>query len=108
MQSPVPPDYLVLVQMFPSTGSTDVALVDVGSGGVMATVQAVSPAGGPRGFWGGQIGNPSRLEGATLNIARATAPAIEEMLRGVAIGITKPTIAMVHSSKVSGEDTSTK
>lgn len=50
----------------------------------MATVQAVSPVGGQRGLWGGQIGNPARLERATLNIARATAPAIEEMLRGVA------------------------
>jgi hypothetical protein len=75
-------NYLLLVRMHPATGSADVSLFHVGSGGVMATVQAVSPAGGQRGFWGGRISNPARLERTTLKIAQATAPSVEEMLRG--------------------------
>lgn len=75
-------NYLLLVRMYPATGSADVALVHVGSGGVMATAQAVSPNGGQRGFWGGQIRNPARLERTTLKIAQVTAPVVEEMLRG--------------------------
>ena len=77
-------NYLLLVRMYPATGSADVALVHVGSGGVMATAQAVSPNGGQRGFWGGQIRNPARLERTTLKIAQVTAPVVEEMLRGAA------------------------
>ncbi len=77
-------NYLILVQMHPSTGSADVVLYDVGSGGVMVTMQAVSPDGGQRGFWGGHIRNPARLERATLRIAQAAVPAVEEVLRGVA------------------------
>lgn len=42
--------YLMLVRMHPETGSADVVLYHVGSGGVMATAQAVSPGGGQRGF----------------------------------------------------------
>jgi hypothetical protein len=75
-------DYLLLVKMDPATGSADVALIHTGSGGVMATVQAVSPDGGQRGFWGGPIRNPARLDRATLKIAQVTAPSVEEMLRG--------------------------
>lgn len=75
-------DYLLLVKMDPATGSADVSLIHTGSGGVMATVQTVSPDGGQRGFWGGRIKNPARLDRATLKIARATAPSVEEMLRG--------------------------
>lgn len=75
--------YLLLVRMFPATGSADVALLHTGSGGVMATAQAVSPNGAQRGFWGGQIRNPARLERATLKIAQAAVPVVEEMLRGV-------------------------
>lgn len=75
-------NYLLLVRMYPATGSADVALVNVGSGGVMATAQAISPMGGKRGFWGGRIRNPARLERATLKIAQTTAPVVEEMLRG--------------------------
>jgi len=78
-------DYLLLVRMYPATGSADLALLHTGSGGVMATAQAVSPNGGLRGFWGGQIRNPARLERATLKIAQTAAPVVEEMLRGAAI-----------------------
>lgn len=77
-------NYLLLMRMNPANGSADVSLIDVGSGGVMATTQAVSPKGGQRGFWGGEISNPKRLERVTLNIAKATAPAVEDLLRGVA------------------------
>jgi hypothetical protein len=70
--------------MYPATGSADVALLHIGSGGVMATARAVSPNGGRRGFWGGQIRNPARLERATLKIAQTIAPVVEEMLRGAA------------------------
>lgn len=83
--------YLLLVRMYPATGSADIALLHTGSGGVMATARAVSPNGGQRGFWGGQIRNPSRLERATLNIAKATVPVVEEMLRGVSTRQRKPT-----------------
>lgn len=78
-------NYLILVRMYPSTGSADVVLYHVGSGGVMATVQAVSRLGGMRGFWGGQIRNPSRLERSTLAIAQAAIPSVEEILRGAAL-----------------------
>jgi len=77
-------NYLILVQMHPSTGSADVVLYDVGSGGVMVTTQAISPVGGKRGFWGGEIRKPARLERATLQIAQVAIPAVEEVLRGVA------------------------
>ncbi len=77
-------NYLLSVRMFPGAGSADVSLLHVGSGGVMATAQAVSASGGQHGFWGGQIRNPARLERATLKIAQATAPIVEEMLRGAA------------------------
>ena len=62
-------NYLLVVRMYPSTGSADVALLDVGSGGVMATAQAVATNGGQNGFWGRGINNPARLERATLKIA---------------------------------------
>lgn len=78
-------NYVLLLHMFPETGSVDIVLVHVGSGGVMATAQAVSPAGGQRGFWGGQIRNPARLERVTQRIAKAAEPATEKMLRGVAL-----------------------
>lgn len=69
--------------MHPSAGSADIALYHVGSGGLMATAQAVSPAGGRRGFWGERIRNPRKFQRTTLKIAQATAPVVEEMLRGV-------------------------
>jgi len=75
-------NYLLVVRMDPSTGSADVALLDVGSGGVMATAQAVAKNGGQHGFWGGEINNPARLERATLKIAKATIPTVEEILLG--------------------------
>lgn len=75
--------YLLVVWMDPATGSADVVLLDAGSGGKMATAQAVTPSGGRRGFWGGQIHNPARLERATLQIAKATVPEVEELLRGI-------------------------
>jgi len=75
-------NYLLMVRMYPATGSANVELIDVGSGGVMATAQALAPGGGRNGFWGGEINNPSRLERATLNIAKATIPTVEEILRG--------------------------
>ena len=77
-------NYLLVVRMYPETGSADVALLDVGSGGTMVTAQAVEPSGGQRGFWGGEIGNPARLERVTLRIAKATIPTVEEVLLGVA------------------------
>ena len=77
--------YLILVRMDPSSGSADVSLLHTGSGGVMATVQASASTGGQRGFWGGRIRNPGRLDRATLKIAKATAPKVEDMLRGAAL-----------------------
>ena len=77
-------NYLLMVMMSPHTGSADVSLMHVGSGGVMATARAVSTGGGQRGFWGGQIRNPARLARTTLKIAKATAPVIEDLLRGAA------------------------
>ncbi|WP_395540717.1 hypothetical protein [Neotabrizicola sp. sgz301269] len=76
-------NYLLVVWMEPATGSADVILLDVGSGGKMATAQAVAPSGGQHGFWGGEIRNPARLERATLKIAKATVPEVEELLRGI-------------------------
>jgi hypothetical protein len=76
-------NYLLMVRLYPETGSADVALLDVGSGGVMATAQTVVPSGGQHGFWGGEINNPARLERATLKIAKATIPTVEEILLGV-------------------------
>jgi hypothetical protein len=76
-------NYLLLVWMYPATGSADVTLLDVGSGGTMVTAQAVAPSGGQQGFWGGEINNPARLERATLKIAKATIPIVEEVLLGV-------------------------
>lgn len=76
-------NYLLVVWMDPATGSADVILLDVGSGGKMATTQAVAPSGGQHGFWGGEIRNPARLERATLKIAKATVPKVEELLRGI-------------------------
>ncbi|GFE51927.1 hypothetical protein So717_36800 [Roseobacter cerasinus] len=75
-------NYVLLVRMYPSTGAADVMLLHAGSGGVMATATAVSPSGGQRGFWGGQIRNPARLERATLKIAKAAMPLVEDTLRG--------------------------
>jgi hypothetical protein len=75
-------NYLLVVRMDPSTGSADVALLDVGSGGVMATAQAVAKNGGQHGFWGREINNPARLERATLKIAKAAIPTVEEILLG--------------------------
>ena len=77
--------YLLVVRMNPSEGSADVSLVHVGSGGVMATAQATSPSGGQKGFWGGRINNPARLDRQTLKIAQSTLPIVEEMLRGAAL-----------------------
>jgi hypothetical protein len=76
--------YLLVVRMNPETGSADMIILHVGSGGVMATAQAVSLSGGRRVFWGGRINNPARLQRVTLEIAQATAPVVEEMLRGAA------------------------
>ncbi|PYE85776.1 hypothetical protein [Pseudoroseicyclus aestuarii] len=76
--------YLILLRMQPETGSADIVLYHTASGGVMATAQAVSPAGGRRGFWGGPIRNPAQLERVTADIAQAALPVVEEMLRGIA------------------------
>jgi hypothetical protein len=76
-------NYLLLVRMYPATGSADVAVLDVGSGGTMVTARAVAPSGGQNGFWGGEINNPARLERVTLKIAKAAIPTVEEVLLGV-------------------------
>ncbi len=76
--------YLLMVRMNPEAGSADIALFDVGSGGVMATAQAISPEGGQRGFWGDNIRNPARLERLTMKIATAAFPSVENLLNGVA------------------------
>ncbi len=76
-------NYMIVTSMDPNTGSAQVSLYDVGSGGLMATSDAVTERGGQRGFWGGSIRNPARLERATLRIARAVLPEIEELLQGV-------------------------
>ncbi len=76
-------DYVLLVRMRPASGSADIVLVHAGSGGVMATAQAISPDGGQRGFWGGEIRNPRKLDRATLKIAQEAVPAVEELLRGM-------------------------
>lgn len=78
-------DYLLIVRMAPPTGSADVTLLHVGSGGVMATTQAISPKGGRRGFWGGHIRNPARLERKTYQIAQVAVPAVEDMLNAAAM-----------------------
>ncbi|MEP1586007.1 MAG: hypothetical protein ABJR46_06125 [Tateyamaria sp.] len=75
-------DYLIKVQMYPSEGSAEVTLFHTGSAGVMATVQVASPGRGQRGFWGGRIKNPARLDRATLKIAKSTIPKVEDMLNG--------------------------
>lgn len=77
-------NYLLLVRMDPALGTADIVLFDTGSGAVMATAQAISPDGGRRGFWGGRIRNPNRLERATLRIAEAAVPVVDELLEGVA------------------------
>lgn len=76
--------YLLLVRMHPSTGSADILVYHVGSGGVMATAQAVSPSGGREGFWGGAIGSRRRLERETLKIAKVAIPEVEKILHGIA------------------------
>ncbi|MEX0283630.1 MAG: hypothetical protein AB3N23_03375 [Paracoccaceae bacterium] len=77
-------NYLLVVTFRPETGSADIVLFHVASGGAMVTGSATSPAGGRRGFWGGRIRNPTRLEHVTLRIARVAVPAVEDILRGVA------------------------
>jgi hypothetical protein len=77
-------NYLLLVRMHPARGAADIVLFDTGSGAVMATAQAISPDGGRRGFWGGDIRKPARLERATLKIAEAAVPVVEELLKCVA------------------------
>ena len=76
-------NYLLLTEMNPTTGAADIKVYHVGSGGLMATAQAVSETGGRNGFWGGRIGNPGRLERTTLEIARAAVPVTDELLRGM-------------------------
>ncbi|MEM9344539.1 MAG: hypothetical protein AAGA87_15970 [Pseudomonadota bacterium] len=82
--------YLILVAMNSSTGTADISLLHVASGGVMATAQATSPEGGRSGFWGNGLNNPKRLERQTLRIARAARPVLAEMLQGVAQRSTRP------------------
>ncbi|MEO9514458.1 MAG: hypothetical protein ABJH45_26720 [Paracoccaceae bacterium] len=77
-------NYLLVVRIHPSNGSADVNLYHTGSGEVMATAQTPTPVAGKNGFWGGRIKNPGKLERRTLKIAQATAPTVEELLRGVA------------------------
>lgn len=77
-------NYLLVVRMDPETATADVALLDVSSGGVMATAQAAAPMEGRNGFWGGQINNPTRLARSTLAIAKAAIPVVEDILRGAA------------------------
>lgn len=84
-------NYLLHVEMDPSSGSADITLFHVGSGGIMATAQAVSEAGGRSGFWGGRINNPARLKRQTDRIAEAAVPVIEEMLQGVVARQSRPT-----------------
>ncbi|NRB00478.1 MAG: hypothetical protein HRU32_11765, partial [Rhodobacteraceae bacterium] len=76
--------YILRVAMEPSTGTADVVLIDVGSGAVMATARATSPIGGERGFWGGRIGNTAQRNRVTYEIAQATLPVVEDILRGAA------------------------
>lgn len=76
-------NYLLLVAIDPATGTADVSLFHVGSGGVMATARATVPEGGRIGFWGGRINNPNRLARVSERIARASISTVEELLRGV-------------------------
>ena len=78
-------NYLLLTEMDPATGAADIKVYHVGSGGLMATAQAVSESGGRNGFWGGPINNPGRLERTTLEIARAAVPVTDELLRGMLV-----------------------
>ena len=76
-------NYMIVNAMNPSNGSAQVAVYDVASGGLMATTSAVTRAGGQRGFWGGPIRNPTRLNRVTLSIAEAALPNVEALLRGM-------------------------
>ena len=78
-------NYVVLTEMNPTTGAADIKVYHVGSGGLMATAQAVSETGGRNGFWGGRVRNPRRLERTTLEIARAAVPVTDELLRGMLV-----------------------
>jgi len=76
-------DYLLVVAMNPRTASADLLILHVGSGGLMASAQAVADQPGQNGFWGGQIRNPSRLRRVALGIAQAAQPEVEALLQGM-------------------------
>jgi hypothetical protein len=76
-------NYILLVAISPATGSANISVLDVGSGGVMATAQAHSPESGRRGFFGGRIYNPRRLAYVTYRIANNSLPVVEQVLQGI-------------------------
>lgn len=76
-------NYLIINTLNLDSGSAQVAVYHVGSGGLMATTRAVSEAGGRRGFWGGRIRNPALLDRTTLRITNALLPEVEVLLRGM-------------------------
>lgn len=77
-------DYLIITTMRPETASADIVVYHVGSGGVMATTQVVPNRAGQRGFSGGAIRNPARLQRVTLRIAQDAQPRVAELLNGIA------------------------
>lgn len=76
-------DYLIVVEFDTASGIALASFYDVRNGYLYASATASSPHGGQRGFWGGEISNPARLDRAVLALSTAILPEIEAMLNGL-------------------------
>lgn len=76
-------DYVLVLSFDPGKNSAEALFVDVRSGYPYASVEA-NPAGrGRTSFWGNELGNQGRLNGATYRLAGHLKPELEAMASGL-------------------------
>lgn len=76
-------DYVLVLSLNPSTNAAEALFLDVANGYPYASVEAKAPGSGRRNFWGGRLRNQSRLDRATLELAREIKPQLSAMATGL-------------------------
>ena len=76
-------DYVLIISYDPSRNTAEALFMDVRTGYPYASAETAAQGRGPTSFWGGPLRNQNRINTATLRLARALVPEIEEMLKGL-------------------------
>lgn len=71
-------DMILVIDHDPGENTSEALLIDVANGYPYASIEARAEGSGRRGFWGGRINNPARLDRATLRLAGALKPNLDK------------------------------